>query len=102
MLYDPKWEVQTKPDVYSLESLIAWLEKLPAEKTYIWAGSDCLICQYLEAHGENKFRTYGKFQPELRVALVHPISGPQTFGAALDRARKALAADEASKVSDDR
>lgn len=32
MLYDPKWEQQTKTDPYSLDNLIAWLEQQPAEK----------------------------------------------------------------------
>lgn len=89
MLYDPKWgKPETKPaDVFSLEGLIAWLENQQTGKEYIWNGSNCLICQYLEAAGENKFTGYGKFPIEHRISVANPISGPSTFGAALERAR---------------
>ena len=35
MLYDPKWEKpEVKADPFSLDALIAWLEKQPANGTY--------------------------------------------------------------------
>jgi hypothetical protein len=90
MLYDPKWEVKTDANVFSLESLIAWLETMPADKEYIWSGSNCLLCQYLEVKGLNKYRYYSEFPIEDRLAIVTPGCGKPTFGAALERARAAL------------
>lgn len=96
MLYDPKWE---KPaDVFSLESLIAWLEKQPADKEYDWsrAGS-CLLGQWCEAHGlygEELFTKSielgqwdGKNNGFAEAALGSLTEC--TFGAALKRARAA-------------
>jgi len=52
MLYDPKWEQQTKADPLSLESLIAWLEKQPADGEYDYTDPlNCLMCQYFSAQG---------------------------------------------------
>lgn len=94
MLFDPKWEVQTKPDVYSLEGFVSWLEKQPTERAYDWYDvHGCIVCQYLDS----------VLPPDRETALLsrvfstsdqyHQVAGkwPWTFGAALDRARKALA-----------
>jgi hypothetical protein len=101
MLYDPKWEQQTKADPFTLESLIAWLEKQPAATEYRYADIyGCLICKYLTAINI-PFHSAGgcNFQPaalcEPRIALngFGPVTSkpPYTFGAALTRARAALA-----------
>ncbi len=92
MLYDPKWETKTKPDIYAIETMIAWLEKHPAEKTYkfIDCQGGCLIDQYLKAHNP-------EWTNDLYVPFVHKTkwdfdvayyAGQHTFGAALKRARK--------------
>jgi len=81
MLFKPSWEVQ------SLEGLITWLETMPADDFYDWHNcrGGCLYGQYAAAHGlawtdASKFR-----------AAVYSIAyqEPWTFGAALERARKA-------------
>lgn len=52
MFLDEKKIVKIKPDVFSLESLIAWLEKQPADKEYFYSNPyNCLLCQYFEANG---------------------------------------------------
>jgi hypothetical protein len=86
MLFEPKWEV--KADPFSLESLIAWLEKMPAEKEYNWASANCLLCQYLAEKGRNPMREYRLFNLDLRCDVAQ--ARPWTFGAALERARKLL------------
>jgi hypothetical protein len=97
MLFNTKWE---KPaDVFSLESLIAWLEKQPAKKTYCYTDNGaCLLSQYFRASGYEKaeiggynawLEGYGQGQtllPEAFSDLVY--EHPRTFGAALKRARE--------------
>lgn len=96
MLYDPKWEVKTKPDVFSLESLIAWLEKQPADEVYDYMNCHgaCLLDQYGAAMAvPRNSATYRQLDRAFDggggyfIACGHP----RTFGAALTRARKALA-----------
>lgn len=95
MLFDPKWEVQTKPDVFSLESLIAWLEKQPADRQYDYClPGTCLVAQYLSANGVEDSTLSSE---DLDRLGWHDIAQdedglPQdwTFGGALCRARKAL------------
>jgi hypothetical protein len=101
MLFDPKWEVQTKPDVFSLENLIAWLEKRPAHLDYdFYCSGQCLIGQWMRSIDP------GVSEPPFSGSFVYIVDGkeidledrysdlavsePWTFGAALDRARKAL------------
>ena len=92
MLYDPKWEQKTKADPLSLASLIAWLERHPADETYCYMDSgECLAAQYNQSIGRvyqtpNPIRTYfgRSFDAHLeRIALEYP----RNFGAALERAR---------------
>lgn len=97
MLYDPKWN-ETKADPFSLESLIAWLEKQPATTAYDYCDpGHCLVGQYLRDQGAKKIML---MSGELRAIgwrdLVNPRgSGHRdedwTFGAALTRARAELA-----------
>lgn len=101
MLFDPKWEV--KADPFSLESLIAWLEKMPVDGEYSWDdGTECLLGQWLRTLDpkiECKFNTGNLYLYEVHgqpvdlakfetIAKLH--YDRDTFGAALERARKML------------
>jgi len=86
MLYDPKWEVQTKPAPYSWASLIAWLETKDPNERYDYQCLNCLHGQYRVHLGMSELC--------FREALRHPLvewwigaCGQWTFGAALKRAR---------------
>lgn len=101
MLFDPKWtDTKAKPDVFSLDGLIAWLEKKNPTTKYDFDCRDggCLIDLYLASH---------KISPDIRlhnhvcegqenygdIALggsLSPKGCPQdqSFGSALSRARK--------------
>lgn len=93
MLYDPKWETKTKPDVFSLESLIAWLETMPADGTYNYNNCDggCLLDLYLATATGKRSRpdpkTHWKTCGGGENYLFIGRTKPQTFGAALSRAR---------------
>ena len=93
MPFDSKDFVETKPDVFSLEGLIAWLEKQDPTTEYDYDDCDghCLIAQYLADHGYRwGHNHYGRFLTgEDRTAVAARF--PETFGAALERARKLLA-----------
>lgn len=97
MLYDPKWEA------LRLESLIAWLEQQPASGEYCYDDNgDCLLHKYFSAAGMNPIwiggHTFelasspGVFQNIPDDMQDIAVIFPHTFGAALDRAREALAA----------
>lgn len=102
MLYNKNWDAKTvTSDPFTLESLIAWLEKQPADQGYEWHNCDggCLIGLYGAYHGfswrqmidcpggDPENTPYAKLTPG-GLAAAHP----RTFGAALIRARAALAA----------
>lgn len=102
MLYDPKWEVKTKADPFTLEALIAWLEKQPRRKEYCYTDHGrCLIGQYLSYIGYDKVHVFSDDlflhgDREARNPLPSifnkiALASPRTFGAALDRARKVQA-----------
>ena len=101
MLYHPKW-AETKADPFELSTLIAWLEKQPTEKTYCFMDNGgCLLAQYFTeqgfkevsmggthiVHGPNR-GDYQDLPPHMSSIAV---GNPRTFGAALKRARSALA-----------
>lgn len=103
MLYDKRWDVQT--DMYSLASLIAWLEQQPAEESYCYADNGkCLLGQYFsEKSGKlvlvgsndvcfalDKPDHWSKDVYFSRYFGLIACGRPWTFGAALARA-KALA-----------
>lgn len=97
MLYDPKWEV--KADPLSLESLIAWLEKMPGEEVYspVPVGR-CLLAQFAVANGVKRGMAAARKSLELGdIAAFADVAFPLgwnmgncTFGAALERARAVL------------
>lgn len=115
MLYDPKWDQQTKADPFKIETLIAWLEKQPAETEYCYfSNGKCLLAQYFQAHGfplsemrgDDLVTTdgqritvpfswdvlaQGQVYIESRDEFLPGVSSERTFGAALERARKLAA-----------
>lgn len=92
----PKVQPVDKPDVFSLESLIAWLEKMPPRESYrTWELDNCLLGQWSQAMGAADFKEQsyqlGIAEPFLTIASIDgPRDQPHTFGAALTRARAAL------------
>lgn len=91
--------VGTKPDVFSLESLIAWLEKQPGDNVYCYDDAGhCLHAQYFTAKrlnwsslGNVCVLIDGGYRDLPASFQMTAQQRPHTFGAALDRARKALA-----------
>jgi hypothetical protein len=102
MLYDKRWDKpEVKSDPFSLESLIAWLEKQPEDKTYCYTDTgQCLLSQYFLSNGfENvavgpyDFDHGSDFQykEKLPPSFNEIAQGrPRQFGSALDRAREAV------------
>jgi hypothetical protein len=86
---------ETRPDPFTLEALIAWLEKQPPETDYNWmSGNDCLLCRYLKAN-DIHFINYKRMQDmesDSGWRVASAVNGPTTYGAALSRARVLLAA----------
>lgn len=99
MLYDKRWDkTETKPDAFSLASLIAWLETMPADDAYrSWDLDNCLLGQWSRSAGLNEIEVrnnsyhLGIRSPFAAIASIDgPATEPHTFGAALKRARAAL------------
>ena len=90
---------ETKPDVFSLDGLIAWLEQQPGETTYNFNDCCglCLLSQYVTA----RLGRYSSGDDYCRMAdvggfnVIQRLAGeePWTFCAALQRAR-ALRGDQ--------
>jgi len=103
MLYDKRWDKDVKADPFSLESLIAWLEKQPADKTYCYMDNGyCLLSQYFTYSGFQNVDvggwdfTHGPKQERVSFSNAFEnvaVEQPWTFGAALDRAREALSSN---------
>ena len=103
MPFDSANFVETKPDVFSLEGLAAWLEKQPAEKRYCYLNTGaCLLHQYVAASGLpiqamhsncwiSKDGTKHEYPRELNSVAVQEC----TFGGALRRTRRMLAERDA-------
>ena len=98
MLYDPKWSA-AKPDVMSVEGLIHWLEKQPAEMDYSYLSvTDCLLARYFKACGYwgvmcggktwNNWTLFSRQLPKDFFGIS--VGVPCTYGAALKRARAVL------------
>jgi len=89
-------------DVFSLDSLIAWLETMPADRVYCYDDSGkCLHAQYFAALGSpaehlGNVTVIFSGNPETfyipEAFREIAITSPWTFGAALARARKAAQA----------
>jgi len=78
--------------VYSVEGLVSWLETQPPEIQYEYLDSSrCLAAMYLKSRG---VADYNVPSDKLREWGFHPIMthGKATYGAALDRAKRQLAA----------
>lgn len=97
MLHNPKWDAMTKPDIFSLASLVSWLETMPADQIYDYrdCGGECLYGQYATAHGvlwekSGACGRRGSSQERYDfcgLVYSHIASHrPWTFGAALERA----------------
>jgi hypothetical protein len=92
--------VETKPDVFSLEGLIVWLEKQPEQMEYDWGRPGwCLIAKYLRAAGLDVVSVnvpgtcalVNERNPEMTEQMADVAVGrPWTYGAALTRARALL------------
>lgn len=106
MLYDPKWEQQTKAKPFSREHVIAWLEAQDPRATYCYTDNGhCLIARYLTFLGHKNVSVgpmgyydtdqtgerRGGFGNERAPGFLHraAINQPHTFGAALERVRRA-------------
>lgn len=86
-----------KPDAFSLEGLIAWLETQDPNKGYCWSlPGSCLYHHFGVAMGFDAEHAYNKtikrFSENLGTPpLTEPFTGlaittPHTYGAALERA----------------
>ena len=91
MLYNPQWHEPA--DVFTLDSLISWLETQPPEGSYDWLDvNGCLVCLYLQACGYERPSAHpGLTQSSIRdwgPRGYYKIARnrPWTFGAALERA----------------
>lgn len=94
-LDDRNW-VETKPEVFSLEGLIAWLEVQDKDKAYCYIDPDhCLMGQYCAHHGVEYPVLLNPEGIHERMEAV-ALWGEQTFGAALERARTLLAKEKAN------
>lgn len=93
MFFDPTCKPETKADPYTIEAMIAWLEKQPANKTYPFMDcfGGCLFAKYLASHGHKwqagDYAMVTEFLPPHVAAME-----PWTYGAALERARAAASA----------
>ena len=102
MLYDKRWDKpEVKFDPFSLDSLVAWLEKQPAAKRYCYTDpGHCLLTQYFSAMGFKRVLVspivivHGFMSPrECRHQLPPEfryiaIGYPRTFGKALTWAHR--------------
>lgn len=91
----PAQEAETKPDVFSLESLIAWLEKQSGGTVYCYTDhGDCLAARYFRAHGIPYVIACSVRDPGADIediAQGDPFEmSSRTYAAALTRARKLL------------
>lgn len=96
--------LEPAPCIFSLDALIAWLEKKPADEEYNYTdGKSCLVYQYLTDAGMSiSHVTAGRyFTTPYTIGANYPgtfnqiaygnwETGPngRTFGAALQRARE--------------
>jgi len=105
MLYNQDWD-KPKTAFATVDDLIAWLEKRPADTTYDWKSStDCLLCRYagktsylesiISMHAANRDLDYATLVYIAKGAPVGPVfvgdgAKAWTYGAALERARQSF------------
>lgn len=84
----------SKPDPFTLPHIIAWLETMPADGTYVWSNCNgkCLFHLYGEENGlVSNANASAYLQTTDRIGdILHAgiaVMLPHTFGAALIRAR---------------
>jgi hypothetical protein len=98
---------EPKHDPFTLESLVAWLEMMPGDSVYCFqSNGNCLLAQYFIAHGFRYVNMgpaqffHGQSEPNEKASDLPPgfnniaVGHPRTFGAALTRARAALASQK--------
>jgi hypothetical protein len=99
---------EPKHDPFTLESLVAWLKMMPADEVYCYTDNGrCLLSQYFsEMFGRPvsvnwrdwRFEESRQRQPLPKrfddIAVGEGLSDGWTFGAALTRARAALASQK--------
>lgn len=117
MLYDKRWDkqIETKPEPLSLAGLVAWLETQNPMTTYRYTNiDDCLVIRYVrslgykDAWGATGYRPSFNYSPwgilpsiffmkRIPVEMLEIANGGfyrETYGAALERARKLLTTDQ--------
>lgn len=97
MFFDPTCKPEVRADPFTLESLIAWLEKQSPHTRYNWHNCDgkCLIAVYGFAMGIDRLdadcpgidKIFGEGENSKYAEVCGTL--PFTYGAALDRARAA-------------
>ena len=90
MPFDNTAFTETRPDVFTLEALAAWLRTQPGYVKYDWYDtSDCLYHRYLKHHWVNGHDEYQRLR-----SAISPDAGvrrPWTYAAALARCETLLA-----------
>jgi len=110
MLYDKRWDrTETKQDVFSLESLIAWLETMPPTQKYDWSRAEtCLLGQWCASNGfsgrelRDKSIELGRWDQKHNALADAALGNVNecTFGAALARARAVQRSPQANAGPD--
>lgn len=100
MLYNKRWDKpEVKADPFSLESFVAWAERQQADESYCFTNfGGCLFAKWFKSINENSRHVagyryqVGGYEKNFEQMGMRDIAllEPHTFGAALDRARKAL------------
>lgn len=95
MLFDPKWEVKTKP---SLAGFVAWLGEQPADKIYDpGKPTKCALGQYFQSVGLPPVCLVSEAAEKLNTdyydlfrIVIGFSPGLQTFGSAVNRVERVL------------
>lgn len=93
------YQIETKPDTFSPQSLLAWIERQPANAAYCWSDMGlCLFAQYGKhifgaAHDpyDLVMKGFGKTSLGCQIIGTVAVERPHTFGAAAKRLRDILA-----------
>lgn len=116
MLYDKRWDATpaTKPaDPFTLPALIAWLVTMPGDEEYnYYCAGECLLGQWVKTidplaealqprdpASPYDYRVHGKLVDLYQFDQI-AVKSPETFGAALTRARKALSDQQSVALAD--